>query len=63
MAHRADRSPRSQDGRVPNVFQRAFSAVRSPFGVAGPAQRAASEGDDRAWAQSGVRSSSVGAAR
>ena len=61
MADRADRSPRSQEGRVPSVLQRALSAVRSPFGVRGPAQRTASDGDDRTWVrQSGVRSSSVG---
>ena len=64
MADRADRSPRSQEGRAPSVFQRALSAVRSPFGVRGPAQRTASDGDDRSWVrQSGVRSSSVGVPR
>ena len=59
MAGRTERSPRSQDGRAPSVLQRVVSTTRSPFGSAGPVQRAASEGDDRGWAQSGVRSSSL----
>ena len=58
MASRSPRSDRVQGG---SVFQRALSAVRSPFGLRGPAQRTASDGDDRLWARhQGARSSSVG---
>ena len=64
MSERAHGSPRSLEGRAPSAFRRVLDVVRSPlFGDVGPAQRAASEGDDRAWVRSGLRSSSMGAAR
>ena len=58
----ASRSPRSDRVEAGSVFQRALSAVRSPFGFnRGPAQRTTSEGDGR-WMgrHQGARSSSVG---
>ena len=62
MAYRTERSPsvtRSHDGRAPSVLRRVVSTLTSPFAPPGPVQRAASEGDDRAWVQSGGRSSSL----